>query len=289
MISATEIPDGMRKCPFCAEIIRSEAKICRFCQRDLPLDDATEDKPATSSEGVAPRPLRYGDRVASPILGDGTVVGTEPDRGSVLVVFDRDHVQRRIATDELGLISKQQTTSRTVPADRSDDILITVAWLTAFFIPLIGFICGVVLLSRNKVGHGVGSMVVSLIMSGIWLAVIQFRMKPPGPPLPYILCASQIPKSRSASHNCIFWKAVLGIREVVIRARKCCGRCLKPMVELAQLADPIPHPRMRVHRAWSRAIPAALAWFKIGLDRDLRGGAASGAPQGCEPRPFSVS
>jgi membrane-associated protease RseP (regulator of RpoE activity) len=29
-----------RKCPFCAEIIKIEARVCRFCGRDLPPDDA---------------------------------------------------------------------------------------------------------------------------------------------------------------------------------------------------------------------------------------------------------
>jgi hypothetical protein len=27
---------GVRKCPFCAEEVKADAKICRFCQRDLP-------------------------------------------------------------------------------------------------------------------------------------------------------------------------------------------------------------------------------------------------------------
>ena len=27
---------GMRKCPFCAEIVKREARVCRYCQRDLP-------------------------------------------------------------------------------------------------------------------------------------------------------------------------------------------------------------------------------------------------------------
>lgn len=27
---------GVRKCPACAELVKAEAKVCRFCQRDLP-------------------------------------------------------------------------------------------------------------------------------------------------------------------------------------------------------------------------------------------------------------
>lgn len=29
-------PGAHRKCPFCAEVIKSEAVVCRFCRRDLP-------------------------------------------------------------------------------------------------------------------------------------------------------------------------------------------------------------------------------------------------------------
>jgi hypothetical protein len=28
--------EGVKTCPFCAETIRAEAQVCRFCQRDLP-------------------------------------------------------------------------------------------------------------------------------------------------------------------------------------------------------------------------------------------------------------
>jgi hypothetical protein len=31
-----------KKCPFCAEIIRAEARVCRFCGRDLPTESPLE-------------------------------------------------------------------------------------------------------------------------------------------------------------------------------------------------------------------------------------------------------
>jgi len=32
-------PADLKKCPFCAELIKAEAKVCRHCGRDLPISD----------------------------------------------------------------------------------------------------------------------------------------------------------------------------------------------------------------------------------------------------------
>ncbi len=36
ILEAEQLRDGGRRCPHCAEIIKAEARVCRFCGRDLP-------------------------------------------------------------------------------------------------------------------------------------------------------------------------------------------------------------------------------------------------------------
>ena len=45
---------GYKACPYCAEPVRVEAKICKHCQRELPVTEAPVAAAATQQPAVAP-------------------------------------------------------------------------------------------------------------------------------------------------------------------------------------------------------------------------------------------
>jgi hypothetical protein len=50
--------------------------------------------------------------------------------------------------------------------------LVLAGYLTAIFMPLIGFIIGIILLGKNCPGSGISCIIVSLVCGSIWLAII---------------------------------------------------------------------------------------------------------------------
>ncbi len=77
-----------RKCPFCAELVRTEAIVCKHCGRDIgPERQAVEPPPPEPPAG----PIAVGSRVVNARYGAGSV--TEIGPLAVTVAFDQSGVQ----------------------------------------------------------------------------------------------------------------------------------------------------------------------------------------------------
>lgn len=56
--NATDATDATRKCPFCAELIKAEAVVCRYCSRDLPVVQAVTPYGTIATDSLDERGMR---------------------------------------------------------------------------------------------------------------------------------------------------------------------------------------------------------------------------------------
>jgi len=91
-LPAVEIESATRKCPFCAEAIKAEAVVCRFCGRDLPRNAAVD----AAVDAAAEQDHQFEDWLASQ---NPPLVNLSPaERASCRQAFDYNRSQDAVST-----------------------------------------------------------------------------------------------------------------------------------------------------------------------------------------------
>jgi hypothetical protein len=69
-------------------------------------------------------------------------------------------------------VGAHYVTSPQSQAAAGDDLenLIVAGYVTALFLPLIGFIIGIILLAKNRTGSGIKCAIISVVAAGFWFA-----------------------------------------------------------------------------------------------------------------------